>query len=99
MEMETTRYVQAVLALVIVLGLVVVVAWALRRYALGGMMPLPGRRKRLSVTEMVVLDPRHRAVLLRRDDREHLVVLGQGSVEVIERDIRMAAEAAPEGEA
>lgn len=69
------------LAFVLVLGLIALAAWALRRFGPGGLGVSLGRSlraRRLTIVETLPLDPRHRLVLVRRDDREHLILLGAG---------------------
>jgi flagellar protein FliO/FliZ len=73
------------LAFLLVLGLIALCAWALRRFGLGGTIR-PVRGRRLAVIESLALDPRHRLVLVRRDDREHLILLGTGET-VVESSI------------
>lgn len=74
---------QALLALIFVLCLIGLTAVAARRYMplLDRKLALPNRR--LQVVETLPLDPQHRAVLLRCDDTEHLVVLGTGGMAVL----------------
>ena len=69
------------LAFLLVLGLIALCAWALRRFGLGGAVR-PTRGNRLAVVESLVLDARHRLVLVRRDDREHLILLGTTEIVV-----------------
>jgi flagellar protein FliO/FliZ len=74
-------------ALGIVVGLIFLCALAARR---GGLIPTgrAGRRTgRIGVVESVALDAKRRLVLVRRDDREHLVVLGPTGDLVVERGI------------
>jgi flagellar protein FliO/FliZ len=83
-------------ALVLVLGLIFLCALAARR---GGLIPTgrAGRRAgRIGVVESVALDAKRRLVLVRRDDREHLVVLGPAGDLVVERAIPAPPAAAPE---
>lgn len=60
--------VQAVAALLIVIGLIFLTAWLLRRFAFGGQLgrglrqPKPGRT--LSITETLWVDARHRVVTI-----------------------------------
>ena len=57
-------------------------------FGLGGALQgTLGRKRRLSSVESVALDGRHRAVLVRRDDVEHLVLVGQNTSQIIERGI------------
>lgn len=80
------------LAFILVIGLIALCAWALRRFGLGGAIR-PVRGRRLAVVESLALDPRHRLVLVRRDDREHLILIGTGET-VVESGITSALSAA-----
>ena len=77
--MDISQYFRFLLALAFVLGLIGLVAYAVRRFGLGNRIPATrGRDRRLEVVEILPMDARRRLVLLRRDDREHLVLLGPG---------------------
>jgi len=78
--MDIARYFGA---LALVLGLVGFAWVAARRYGLPGMMNASGTR-RLAVVETLMLDARHKLYLIRRDDREHLIVLGPQGAAAIE---------------
>ncbi|MDC7683967.1 flagellar biosynthetic protein FliO [Asticcacaulis sp. BYS171W] len=71
---------RAAFALVLVIGLVVGLAYALRRYAPQLMAKLQAQRgeRRMNVVETLVLDPARRLVLVRIDDEERLLLLGEG---------------------
>ena len=84
--MDLATYFKFVASLLLVLGLFALVAWAAKRYLPTTRVGArPGRR--LSVIEVAMLDTRRRLVLVRRDDVEHLILLGQSSEIVIESDI------------
>ncbi|WP_374652647.1 flagellar biosynthetic protein FliO [Dongia sp.] len=84
--MEYDSYLRFVLALLLVLGLIAILAWLLRRFGFGGAMRADSRR-RIQILETTAVGPRHRLVLIRRDQVEHLLLLGpQGDV-VVERGI------------
>ncbi len=77
-------------ALVFVLGLIGLLALLGRRFGLGNRVTSRGgQRRRLGIVEVMALDSRRRLVLVRRDDREHLILLGAGNAAdlVIEQDI------------
>jgi flagellar protein FliO/FliZ len=88
--MDAMVYVRFVLSLILVLGLLLGALWAVRRYGIGigGMqMSRSGARRRLALVEVMPMDAKHKLVLVRRDDREHLLVLGPDAPVVVERDI------------
>lgn len=66
------------LALMFVLGLIALAAWGIRRLRLGGAFMVPAHERRLHLVEVVVVDARHKIVLVRRDEVEHVVLLGPG---------------------
>ena len=71
---------RALFALAITLGIIGLAAWAARRYAPQIMARLSAERgeRRMSVVETLVLDPARRLVLVRIDDEERLLILGEG---------------------
>ena len=77
--MDISQYFRFLLALAFVLGLILLVAFAVRKFGLGNRMPVTkNRNRRLEVVEVLPMDTRRRLVLLRRDNREHLVLLNPG---------------------
>lgn len=84
---DMARYVGALL---LVLALVGFAALAARRYGLGGFVA-GSLAKRLSLVETLVIDPRNKLVLIRRDDREHLVIVGPEGAHVVENGIAAPA--------
>ncbi len=89
--MSTSGYFSYVLALVLVLGLIVGLAWLVRRFGLAGPLATPrGQSRRLQLVEVLTLDARRRLVLVRRDQTEHLLLLGANEAIVVERGIGSA---------
>lgn len=89
--MDAGNYLRFVLALLFVLGLIGLMAAAARRWGLGGLPHVPvkrGQAKRLGLIEVAALDAKRRLVLVRRDDVEHLLLLGPTSETVVETGIR-----------
>ena len=74
-------FLQAVFALAVTLGLFGVGVYAARRWAPAGLMRLnTSVPRRLSVVETLALDPNRRLVLVRVDQEERLLLLGEGQV-------------------
>ena len=71
-------------ALVFVLALIGLFAWILRRF--GPAMRL-GRAGRLGLVESIAIDSRRRLLLVRRDQTEHLLLIGGTRDLVIETGI------------
>jgi flagellar protein FliO/FliZ len=86
--MEPTAYIRFVLALILVIGLILGLSWFMKRlgFGVGATGPLT-RKRRLRAVESTMLDGRHRVYLVRRDDVEHLVLVGPNTSQVIERGI------------
>jgi flagellar biogenesis protein FliO len=77
------------LAFVAVLVLIGAVAWGVRRYATNrlGANTNRGRMPRLAVIDAAAVDGRRRLVLVRRDNVEHLLMIGGPSDIVVEPNI------------
>lgn len=91
--MEMTDYLRSIAALVLVLGMILGVLWLLRRFGVPGMVPARNTVRRLALVETIALDSRRRLVLVRRDGREHLLLLGatgdllvEGNIETVRDD-------------
>lgn len=83
--MDLDQYIKFVMALLFVVLLIVAVAWVLRRLGLGGVaVTRAARQRRLGVVEVLALDAKRRLVLVRRDDREHLILLSATGDLVVE---------------
>ena len=85
--MEATDYIKFLAALVFVLGLMGGLALILRKIGLGNVGVTPPELRRLKIIEMLPLDARRKAVLLRRDGVDHLVILGPTGETVVETNI------------
>ena len=89
--MDALDYLRFLAALGATLGLLLLAAWALRKYGHRlGTFGVPGAdrpQRRLEVVESLALSPRQRLMIVRRDDREHLIALSPDRAEVIEGGI------------
>lgn len=94
--MDAEVYIRFVVALIFVVGLILAVAWALRRFGPGALQAAGGtrRKRRLALVESLAIDARRRLVLVSRDGREHLLLIGGGTDVVVE-----SGPAAPPAEA
>jgi hypothetical protein len=99
---ELPLLVKVVVAFAIVLALLAAVMWLFKRFGgsrLGTTTPR-GRQPRLAVIDAAAVDSRRRLVLIRRDNVEHLVMIGGPSDVLIEQNIvRAVPVAPPRGEA
>jgi flagellar protein FliO/FliZ len=89
--MELLDYLRFLGALAIVLGMLFGLAWLLKRHghrlsALGLATPQRADR-RLGIVETMGLGPRQRLAIVRRDNVEHLLLLGPDGAHVIESGI------------
>jgi flagellar protein FliO/FliZ len=83
-------------ALMLVLALVGFAALAARRFGVPGIMSANATR-RLAVVETLMLDARHKLFILRRDDKEHLVLVGPEGSSVVESGIPAKSMVGAEG--
>lgn len=92
--MAVDAYFQFALALAFVLALIGLLAWLAKRFGVAGAFARPRVSRRLSVVESLPVDARHRLILVRRDEVEHLVMLGAGGDSLIESGIEPPPEPA-----
>jgi hypothetical protein len=81
-----------ILAFVVVLALIALTAWLVRRFGanrLGG--NTRGRQPRLAVIDAATVDGRRKLVLIRRDNVEHLMMIGGPNDLVVEPNIVRAS--------
>jgi flagellar protein FliO/FliZ len=75
-------------AFLIMLGLIGGIAWAVRRFGAGRLgTTTRGRQPRLAVIDYATVDGRRRLILVRRDNVEHLLMIGGPSDLVVELNI------------
>ena len=71
--MDLLTWVRALFALLATLALIGLLAYGARR--LNMLQGVVKRARRLKITESLMIDPRRRLVVVRFDDREHLLLL------------------------
>jgi len=99
--MDIEMFSRMAFALALVLGLLGLMAAALKVWGsriglvgvLNGQAGAKNKPRRLTVMEATLVDARHRLVLIRRDDVEHLVMLGGTHPVVIESCIKTSPSA------
>jgi flagellar protein FliO/FliZ len=87
--MELADYLRFLFALLFVLGLIGLLAWAGRRFGMVARVAKNGggKKKRVELIEVTPIDAKRRLVLIRRDDKEHLVLLGASADLLVEGGI------------
>jgi flagellar protein FliO/FliZ len=81
--MDAPDLLRAMFALALTLGLIGVAAVLARRYgpsAIFRMQQTTKAQRRLAVVETLMLDPARRLVIVRCDDQERLLLLGEGRI-------------------
>jgi flagellar protein FliO/FliZ len=83
-----------VLAFIVVLALIALTAWLVRRFGSErlGVGATRGRQPRLAVIDAASVDGRRRLVLIRRDNVEHLMMIGGPTDVVVEANIVRGAQ-------
>ena len=82
--MEWLLLLKAVLSLALVLGLLLFTLWAIKYMQINGakcrFIKKLNETQRLQIIEMRRIDSRNSAVLLRRDNTEHLLIIGTNNL-------------------
>jgi len=78
--MDFYEIIRMAAALAVTLGLIGLASWGMRRFGPDAMarFQVSRRQRRLTLVETLVLDPARRLVLVRFDDEERLILLGDG---------------------
>src|SRR5579871_2100201 len=94
---EGSLIVRFVVAFVIVLALIGATFWIIRRFGATrvGAAAQRGRQPRLAVIDAAPVDGRRRLVLVRRDNVEHLLMIGGPADIVVEQNIVRAVPVTP----
>jgi flagellar protein FliO/FliZ len=97
---ELPTAVNFVIAFVVVLVLIGAAAWLVRRFGATRLdAAARGRQPRLAVIDTAAVDGRRKLVIIRRDNVEHLLMIGGPTDVVVETNIVRAAQAAREAAA
>ena len=87
-----------VIAFVAVLILIAITAWVIRKLSGGGGVSMKARQPRLGLIEATAVDAKRRLVLVRRDNTEHLILIGGPSDLVVESGIERGQRASARGD-
>jgi len=90
---ETPLAVKFFIAFAVVLALIGLTAWLVRRFGSNRLGTSRGRQPRLAVIDAAPVDGRRRLVLIRRDNIEHLLMIGGPTDVVVEPNIVRAVGA------
>ncbi|MGH1399264.1 MAG: flagellar biosynthetic protein FliO [Alphaproteobacteria bacterium] len=82
------EYLKVIAALALVLALMGGLMLLLKKLGLGGPVVDARAKKRLKVVEILPVDAKHRLMLIKRDDAEHLIMVGGNGEVMVERDIK-----------
>ena len=96
--MDLLAYTKFLVALLFVIALIALFGTIARRFRMfpSGTGPV-SRRGRLGLIDQLSLDQKRKLVLIRRDDQEHLLLLGATGDRVIETDIAEEPIGDPDG--
>jgi flagellar protein FliO/FliZ len=85
--MDTSDYLKFFFAMIFVLSLMGGLAYVLKRlgFTQGGITTT--KNKRLKIVEVLPLDARRKAMILQRDDTQHLVLLSASGETIVETNI------------
>ncbi len=102
MDTDLTQLITFIAIFILVIAMIGIGAWLLKSLLSGGSAAASGilrsREKRLGVVEAASVDGRRKLILIKRDDKEHLIMTG-GPVDVlIETGIEASRPITPESE-
>ena len=65
-----------IISLLFVLGLILLIAWGIRKSGLEHKLQKMRKTERLAIVEAIHIDQKNKLVIVKRDDKEHLIMLG-----------------------
>lgn len=93
--MDFMLLIKAIVSLLFVLGLLFITLWAIKYIELHStssrFFKKINGKKRLEILEIKRIDARNALVLVRRDDKEHLLLVGSSS-QIVESNIPVKAQ-------
>lgn len=95
--MEYVDLARFVFSLIGVLSLIMLCAWIAKRFNVDKRLAAFKKDAQLSVLETCHIDPRHKLVLIKRNEKRHVLVLGQSHATLIESYDVPAAEVDTQG--
>lgn len=69
-------YINSLLALMFIVGIIMLMGWVARRYGLDSGALANLKQRRLSIVESLPVAGKRRLMVLKRDDKEYLVLVG-----------------------
>jgi len=86
---QNVDFLRAFFALVFVLGLIWLLGYAVRKYGWKMGLPTPKQsaQRRLALVEVLPIDTKNKLVIVRRDQTEHLLLVGAEMTQVIETSL------------
>jgi flagellar protein FliO/FliZ len=90
--MDSLLLVKFLSVFVFVIALMLLLSWGMKKIGMASASLGGPAKRRLKVVESLQLDHRRRLVIVRRDNQEHLLVLGHESEMVVEAGIPVADE-------
>ncbi|GAA0575626.1 flagellar biosynthetic protein FliO [Rhizomicrobium electricum] len=84
--MDVLDFARYFAALLLVLGLIGAAGLATRKFGVPGLAK-PAKIRRIQIVETLMLSPRQKIALIRRDDVEHMVMITPTGATVIESGI------------
>jgi len=89
--MDIMHYLQAGLAFIVVIGLMIGLVFILKKIneVQGG---IHSKQSRIKILELRMIDTKNKAALIRCDDKDHLVILGQNGTIVVNENTPVTKE-------
>lgn len=84
--MDVLDFARYFAALLLVLGLIGAAGLATRKFGVPGLSK-PAKTRRIHIVETLMLSPRQKIAIIRRDDVEHLIMITPTGASVIENGI------------
>lgn len=90
--MDSTQVLKVIMAFALVLSLMWLLSFLIKKFGDSKFMTVNRADRRLKLIEHLPIDTKNRLVLVRRDDKEHLLLVSHEHALVVEQGIKAKAE-------
>lgn len=81
--METANILQAIFSLILVISLIGISSILYKKYVLDKNLMKGGKPRRMVIEEQLYIDSRRRLILVKKDNKEFLLLIGQNGETII----------------
>ncbi len=84
---DGAMFIKFIFAFIFVISLMFFISWVAKKMGLSNNINMNNAKKRLAISSYMAIDHKHRLYIVKRDDVEHLILIGPNKQTVVEKNI------------